>query len=135
MAIRKKKIISRPVLCFWPLVFYYQICFLYGLKYLELNFESASAAALTSSRCQARFFSYLYGSIKKIEDGNLCEICLLNCEITAIFTLKNGRQELSTSGEKCSHSHSSANLFVCLISNTSLKIRKFLQEPGVLKDI
>ena len=59
-------------------------------------------------------FFIFYCSIKKIEDGNLCEICLQNFEITAFFASQYGRQELSTSGEKCSHGHNIANIFVSI---------------------
>ena len=78
-------------------------------------------------------FFYFYCSIKKIEDGNLCEICLQNFEITAIFALQYGLRELPTSEEKFSHSHSSANIFVSILVYIEYiaKIRKDLQEPEV----
>ena len=99
--------------CVWPLVSYYQICFWYGLKYLELNFQSTSAATIRLADAKPDFFHF-YCSITKIEDGNLCEICLQNFEITAFFASQYGRQELSTSGEKCSHGHNIANIFVSI---------------------
>ena len=48
-------------------------------------------------------FFYFHCSIKKIEDGNLCEICLQNFEITAIFALQYAHKELPTSAGKYSH--------------------------------
>ena len=61
------------------------------------------------------FFPPFFCSIKKIEDGNLCEICLQNFEITAIFALQYGHQELPTSLEKYSHTHKNADFFVSIL--------------------
>ena len=61
------------------------------------------------------FFPPFFCSIKKIEDGNLCEICPQNFEITAIFALQYGHQELPTSLEKYSHTHKSADFFVSIL--------------------
>ena len=78
-------------------------------------------------------FFHFYCSMKKIEDRNLCEICLQNFEITAIFALQYGHRELPTGGKKFSHSHSCANIFVLILVYIEYiaKIRKDLQEPGV----